>query len=122
MGRPFFGRLLSGLLLLLFVGTGCAGFGAPAGPTPTAYPLPTLRADVAPVAEAEPEPTVPLSQLQQIEPEDPPVGADVEILVDDLDGPVDFAFANDGRLFYTEKATGNVRLVIDRQVSCQSRF
>lgn len=103
-------------IALIFTSGCLGGTFSGGGPTPTVNPLPTLRVTPLSAAAVTPQPTVPLSVLQQIEPEDPPAGADIEVLVDNLEGPVDFVFAPDGRLFFTEKGTGNVRVAIDRAV------
>lgn len=42
-----------------------------------------------------------------------PPGATVETLLSGMDKPIAMAFDPDGRLFYTEKASGNVRLYAD---------
>lgn len=65
------------------------------------------------IASASPEPTVPISVLQNLQPEEPPQGVEIEVVASDLDRPVAFAFAPDGRLFFTEKETGQVRVIVD---------
>jgi glucose/arabinose dehydrogenase len=60
-----------------------------------------------------PNSPVPMEVLRDIKPEEPPEGADIQDIATDLVGPVAFAFAPDGRLFFTEKATGRVRVIID---------
>jgi len=73
--------------------------------TATAIPLPTLT----PV----PQPTVPMSFLQKARPETPPLAAEVDIVVGEMHTPVAVVIAPDGRLFFTEKDSGHVRVVID---------
>ncbi len=104
-----------GCIFVLLLGA-CSTTPANTGPTPFANPLPTPKFTLTPADQITPQPIIPQDVLRQIEPEEPPANAEVEILVDNLNGPVDFAFVPDGRLFFTEKATGNVRVVIDRQV------
>jgi glucose/arabinose dehydrogenase len=60
-----------------------------------------------------PEPTVAMSVLQQFHLEPLPGGVQVERVVENLDRPVAFAAAPDGRIFFTEKETGNVRVLVD---------
>ena len=73
--------------------------------TATAVPLPTPT--------SVPRPTVPMSMLQQMRAEDLPLAAGVDVVLSDLHAPVSIVVAPDGRLFYTEKDTGNVRVVVD---------
>lgn len=54
--------------------------------------------------------------LRDIKPEEPPEGVEIQVIATDLVGPVAFAFAPDGRLFFTEKATGRVRVIIDGEL------
>lgn len=58
-------------------------------------------------------PTLSLDDASASEPEDPLPNSDVQVVVDGLNGPVAFAFAPDGRIFITEKETGNVRVAVD---------
>lgn len=98
-------------VLLIFL-SACSTQELNFGPTPTTNPLPTPKFTPIPLDQIEPEPTVPLSVLQEIQPEEPPLNAEVEIWADNLHEAVSLAFAPDGRLFYTEKGTGNVRVAI----------
>ena len=100
------GVWVTAVILLLF-STGCAlnesqGF----EPGPTATPLPAPQPNN--------QPTLSLDELNNIAPEEPLPNSDVEVYVDGLDGPVAFAFSPDGRVFITEKGTGNVRVAVDR--------
>jgi glucose/arabinose dehydrogenase len=72
-----------------------------------------LSREFTPGPSPTPEPTVALSILQQIRPEAPPHGVEVEVVAADLDRPVAFAIAPDGRIFFTEKETGNVRVIVN---------
>lgn len=60
-----------------------------------------------------PEPTVAMGVLQHIRPEALPEGVSVEVVAADLDRPVAFAVAPDGRIFFTEKETGRVRAILN---------
>jgi glucose/arabinose dehydrogenase len=77
-------------------------------PPATATPLPTMT----PVPLA----TIPMSRLQKIRPERPPLAAEVDVIVGDMHTPVTVAIAPDGRIFFTEKESGNVRVVVDRVI------
>ncbi|MGH9202771.1 MAG: PQQ-dependent sugar dehydrogenase, partial [Vicinamibacterales bacterium] len=50
--------------------------------------------------------------MQQIRPEALPDGVSVEVVVDNLDRPVAFAVAPDSRIFFTEKESGQVRVIV----------
>ncbi len=54
-----------------------------------------------------------MSMLQQIRAEELPLAAAVDVIASDLHAPVSIVSAPDGRLFYTEKDTGNVRVIVD---------
>lgn len=54
-----------------------------------------------------------MSVLQQARSETLPDGVQVEVVVEDLNRPVAFALAPDGRIFFTEKESGNVRVIAD---------
>ncbi len=87
-----------------------------ASPTPP-FARPTQPSTAVPAPQIPtPEPTVAMHILQNIKPEHPPAGADVEVIATDLVNPVAFAFAPDGRLFFTEKTTGNVRIIVDGEL------
>lgn len=58
-------------------------------------------------------PTLPIDELNEIVPEEPLPNSNIEVVVDGLTTPVAFAFAPDGRIFITEKETGNVRVAIN---------
>lgn len=79
--------------------------------TPTPSPPPTATA--FPANTPMPQATIPMSRLQHIQPETPPLAAEVDIVVGGMRTPVTVVIAPDGRLFYTEKETGNVRVVVD---------
>ena len=79
--------------------------------TPT--PLPPATATSLPTRTPVPLPTIPMSRLQNIRPERPPLAAEVDVVVGDMHTPVAIVIAPDGRLFYTEKDSGNVRVVVD---------
>ncbi len=72
-----------------------------------------LSRETQPGPTSTPEPTVAMSVLQHIQPEAPPDGVRVEVVATDLDRPVAFAVAPDGRIFFTEKETGQVRVLVD---------
>ncbi len=76
--------------------------------TPTVTPPPTMT--------PTPKPTVPLSDLAQIRPIQPPDGSRAEVVVADMDTPVKVVIAPDGRIFYTEKESGMLRVAIDGQI------
>ncbi len=124
------------LILPLFVLAACAipeeniSQAPPAHPTdtpipPTNTPAPTNTPTTVPTetpipAESPtPAPTIPWQDLQYPEPEQPLDGSDVDVYVDGMYQPVAVAFAPDGRLFYTEKETGHVRVVIDHVLQSQ---
>ncbi len=105
---------------------------AEVGPTPTnpqprgtTTPLPTATLDpsvtVAPTPTFDPptpeaKPTQPLTALIEPIPEPPlPNSQAIEIAAGLVD-PVGFAAAPDGRIFFTEKTTGNVRAIVDGQL------
>lgn len=96
--------LIIAVLLLL---AGCAIDDSPEQfvPLPTSTPLPAPNPSNLP--------TLSLDELKNFTPEEPLPNSDVEVVVDGLDGPVAFDFAPDGRIFITEKNTGNVRVAID---------
>lgn len=83
-------------------------------PPPTNTPPPPPTATPIPAETNTPVPTIPWQEIQHPKPEQPLDNSDVEIFVDNLNSPVAVAFAPDGRLFFTEKDTGHVRVVIDR--------
>ncbi len=64
-------------------------------------------------ATAVPRPTVPMGVLQNMIAEELPLAAEVDIVLSEMHAPVTVVSAPDGRLFFTEKDTGNVRVVID---------
>ncbi len=72
-------------------------------------PSAALRAGLPPTLE----PTVALSVLQQLRREALPDGVGVEVVAEELDRPVAFAVAPDGRIFFTEKESGRVRVIFD---------
>src|SRR4051794_28012824 len=79
------------LLVLLLAVVGCGGNNSV---TPTASsPTPT---------SSQPTPTPAPAQTVQVVP---------EMFVANANNPVKMAFAPDGRLFYNERTTGNVRIV-----------
>lgn len=63
--------------------------------------------------ETQPQITLPNHVFEQPETEEPPAGSTTEIIAADLDKPVAFAPTADGRIYFTEKETGNVRLIAD---------
>ena len=81
-------------------------------PTASSTPLPTA----VPTSTPEPKPTVPMSELQRILPIQPPDGSRAEVVIADMNTPVTVILAPDGRIFYTEKETGNVRVAVDGQL------
>lgn len=81
-------------------------------PTPSLTPPPTPL----PTDTPEPKPTIPLSQLQQILPIQPPDGSRAEVVVEGMETPVKVVLAPDGRIFYTEKESGKLRVVVDGQI------
>lgn len=81
-------------------------------PTVTNTPPPTAL----PTQTPEPKPTVPLSELKRILPIQPPDGSRAEVVVADMQTPVTVALAPDGRIFFTEKESGSVRVAIDGQI------
>jgi len=70
-----------------------------------------LSREAPPALTPSPEPTPAMSQLQQPGREEPPEDVTLEVVADHLDRPVAFAVAPDGRIFFTEKETGNVRVI-----------
>ena len=80
-------------------------------PAPTNTPTITPTPSPTPAESPTPEPTIPWQELSQPEPEEPLEGSSVDVFVDGMWQPVAVAFAPDGRLFYTEKETGHVRVV-----------
>jgi glucose/arabinose dehydrogenase len=62
---------------------------------------------------AEPVPTIPMGVLQEVMAEQPLEGSAVDVIASGLEKPVAFAFAPDGRLFFTEKESGSVRVIVD---------
>ena len=80
-----------------------------ATPTPTGTVTPVPLPSRTPV----PRSTVAMSILKVTKPEELPLAAEVDIVLSDMHAPVAIAIAPDGRLFFTEKDTGNVRVVID---------
>ena len=81
-------------------------------PTPTQIPPPTPR----PTNTPEPLPTVPLDELKHIVPIQPPDGSRAEVVIADMQTPVTVALAPDGRIFFTEKESGSVRVAIDGEI------
>ena len=79
--------------------------------TPT--PAPPATATALPTLTPLPQPTIPMSSLRSIRPEPPPLAAEVDVVVGDMHTPVTIVIAPDGRLFFTEKDSGNVRVVVD---------
>jgi glucose/arabinose dehydrogenase len=73
----------------------------------------TRTAGETPVPTAEPLPTVAMEVLQEIVPEQPLEGSEVDVIASGLEKPVAFAFAPDGRLFFTEKESGRLRVIVD---------
>src|SRR5689334_20040353 len=57
------------------------------------------------LAAAPPSPSVPADGTEPL-----PPGATIETVLPDMDHPTAMAFDPQGRLFYTEKVTGKVRL------------
>jgi len=79
--------------------------------TPTATG--TIAPTPLPTSTRVPRPTIAMSLLRQLRAEDIPLAAEVDVVLSEMHAPVSIAIAPDGRLFYTEKDTGNVRVVID---------
>lgn len=73
----------------------------------------TVTPTPAPTSTMNPRPTVSMGILQAMRPEELPLAAEVDIVLDEMHAPVAIAIAPDGRLFYTEKDTGHVRVVVD---------
>lgn len=73
--------------------------------TVTPVPLPT--------STAVPRPTIAMAILQKMRAGELPLAAEVDVVLAEMHAPVTVVIAPDGRLFYTEKDTGNVRVVID---------
>jgi glucose/arabinose dehydrogenase len=73
----------------------------------------TESVEATPSPTSEPAPTVPMEVLQEIVPEQPLEGSSVDVIASGLEKPVAFAFAPDGRLFFTEKESGRVRVIVD---------
>lgn len=88
-------------------------------PAPTNTPTPVPTETAVPAESPTPAPTIPWKDLEHPGPEDPLDGSDVDVYVDGMNAPVAVAFAPDGRLFFTEKETGHVRVVIDRVIQPQ---
>lgn len=98
----------------------------PPSPPPTREERPT-QPPTAPPTRPPPSPTgTPVAPTATVVPATPivippatlqaealPPGAHVVPVVAGADFPVALAFAPDGRLFYTEKNTGNVRVIVD---------
>jgi glucose/arabinose dehydrogenase len=81
------------------------------------FATPTATGTVTPVPPPTstpiPRPTVAMSILKVTKPEELPLAAEVDIVLDEMHAPVAIAIAPDGRLFFTEKDTGHVRVAID---------
>jgi glucose/arabinose dehydrogenase len=75
-----------------------------------------LTLEAPPTPTPSPEPTIAMRVLQQMKPEALPGGVSAEVVADNLDRPVAFAVAPDGRIFFTEKETGSVRVIVDDAV------
>ena len=88
-------------------------FPTPNVPTATSPPTP-LPTKIP--ATPQPKPTVSVQELQKIYPEEPLPGSDVEVIASDLAEPVTLVFAPDGRLFFTEKVTGNIRVIVNGEL------
>lgn len=112
------------ILLAAMAGLGLVACTAiPRTPTPTptipiASPTPSpIRPTPTPTPILQPTfvPSTPVAL-----PREPlPANARVEVLVADANFPVALAFAPDGRLFYTEKNTGAVRVVVNGSLQPQ---
>ena len=79
--------------------------------TPTATG--TVTPTPLPTSTIIPRPTVAMSVLQQMKSEELPLAGEVDIVLGEMHAPVSVVIAADGRLFFTEKDTGHVRVVID---------
>lgn len=93
------------MIMFTFSFSACTADGSIAEqlPTPTAQPRNT------PV----PRPTVAMELIRKMITSDLPLAAEVDVVLSDMHAPVTVAIAPDGRLFFTEKDTGNVRVAID---------
>jgi glucose/arabinose dehydrogenase len=60
-----------------------------------------------------------MSILQNMIAEELPLAAEVDIVLSEMHAPVTVVSAPDGRLFFTEKDTGNVRVVIDGVIQAE---
>lgn len=93
------------ILLLLLVGCAIPPDEAADITQPTIPPLPFPSPANLPTQTSD--------ALQHIVPEEPLPNSNIDVVVDGLTTPVAFAFAPDGRIFITEKETGNVRVAVD---------
>ena len=101
--RSYIITIMSILMAIMFVACSTQGSMGSDLPSPTPPPKKT------PV----PRPTVAMELLRKMLPSDLPLAAEVDVVVGEMHAPVTVAIAPDGRLFFTEKDTGNVRVVID---------
>lgn len=97
-------NLFSGLIIMVLIFTACNSQNSSSSENPEA------ETNENP-ATAAPEMALPNRILEEAIPEDPPSGSRTTIIASDLDKPVAFVAADDGRLFFTEKETGNVRII-----------
>lgn len=67
-------------------------------------------------ATAVPERGPALADLAEPIAEPPPPGAQAIEVISGLDDPVGFVAAPDGRIFFTEKVTGNVRVIVEDEL------
>lgn len=79
----------------------------------TETPAATSSPPPLPTSTIVPRPTVPMALLQNTRGRDVPLAAEIDVVLAEMHAPVAIAIAPDGRLFYTEKDTGFVRVVID---------
>lgn len=110
MQRKFFLVTLLSTLMMLPLSS-CLGGAAPTLQPPDRVEESTLSTEPADTPIARP--TVPMALLQNPIAEELPLAAGVDVVLENMHTPVTVVVAPDGRIFYTEKDSGNVRVAID---------